>query len=369
MKKVSARQENIELLRIIATLMVLINHALRHGGVLEQYEFNTVPYMLFYFLDGLCYVAVDVFILITGYFMVCASTKPSRILKFVLQVEAFSILCFSVSTFVFQMDVHPAFLLQAFFPLSSSSYWFASEYIVLLVLTPILNKFIHMLDRQAYRASLILLITVFSVVPSFAFWSRDILSNGHSFVWFIVLYLTAGYIRLYWSEPSRSRISSARWLGLYLGFILVGGGSRTVIGTLSSLFLDGPKGEGIFFACNSVVVFPAAVCLFMAFREIKIHSSLLIRLSHMGVYCFGAYLATDHSLIREPLWNVVHLFDACRYGAWTALVFVVITVIIMLLLGCSLEFLRSFLMDRLGVKRWATVVDSFFMSALKRRIR
>lgn len=272
-KKSGVRQANFELLRIVATLMVLILHALNHGGVLEQYAFNTMPYTLFWFLDGLCYIAVDVFVLITGYFMVNASFKLSRIIKLFLQVEAFSIFCLGISMLVFKTDMSLNVLRSFFFPLTSSSYWFASHYMVLLALMPLLNRFIRALDLQAYRTSLILLIIVFSVIPSIAYWSRDDLFSGFSFVWFIVLYLTSGYIRLYWSEPSKYKMTSIRWFGLYLGFVAVLGVSRSVIGTIGMYFYGEPKRAGIFRSYNSVVIFAAALCFFMAFKEMKIKCS------------------------------------------------------------------------------------------------
>ena len=215
------RQSNIELLRVIAMLMVTILHALGHGGVLEQYEFGTLGYILFWTIETLCYVAVNVFVLITGYFMVTSESKPSRLIKLYFQVEFYSVLCLLASKVIFRQPIGLKNILNTIFPITSGSYWFVSAYAILLVLVPFLNRFINSMSKQQHLLSIILLSILFCVIPTFMFWSRDILGNGYNFIWFIVLYTTAAYIRLYSNEITRKH-ESIKCALLYL--ILSGGG-------------------------------------------------------------------------------------------------------------------------------------------------
>ena len=73
--------------------------------------------------------------------------------------------------------------------------------------------------------TIVLLTGLFCIIPTFMFWSRDFLGNGYSFAWFIVLYITAAYIRLYSDEIPQKR-KSVRYALVYL--ILSGGYNKSI---------------------------------------------------------------------------------------------------------------------------------------------
>ena len=65
---VKKRKSNIELLRIVAILMIISFHySFKSGYVVNQLDYNSIVVKTFYFLGEL---GVNLFILITGYFMV-----------------------------------------------------------------------------------------------------------------------------------------------------------------------------------------------------------------------------------------------------------------------------------------------------------
>lgn len=66
------RNEGIELLRIISMIMILILHYLGHGGILDNLSANNFYYYIAWTLEGICFVAVNIYVLITGYFL-CTS--------------------------------------------------------------------------------------------------------------------------------------------------------------------------------------------------------------------------------------------------------------------------------------------------------
>ena len=220
-EKTKSRQSNIELLRILAMLMVTMLHALGHGGILECCVFGTVEYTIFWFTDALCFVSVDVFVLITGYFMVTAVPKYSRIVNLMVQVEAYSLLCLAVGVWGFHEQITIKQLFGSVFPLISRMYWFVSIYAILILVMPLLNKWIATMSKRELLAALALLIVLYSVVPTFFYWNRTVLTNGMDGAWFIVLYLTGAYIRLYGQEPQCDHRAKGKWL---LGYLLLSGG-------------------------------------------------------------------------------------------------------------------------------------------------
>lgn len=73
------RNSSIELLRIIAMFMVVVLHCLLTTGALE-YQ-SRVQYYVYWFIEALCIIAVDVFILISGYFMIKSRFKAKNVFK------------------------------------------------------------------------------------------------------------------------------------------------------------------------------------------------------------------------------------------------------------------------------------------------
>ena len=63
------REANFELLRIIAMFMIITLHYLYKGGLLTEYvEIGKIDEMLYWLLECICAISVNVFVLITGYF-------------------------------------------------------------------------------------------------------------------------------------------------------------------------------------------------------------------------------------------------------------------------------------------------------------
>ena len=143
------RQSNIELLRIIAMVMVTVLHALNHGGILEEYTFGTVVHWLFWLIYSLCFVGINIFVFITGYFMSTSQPNFSRLLKLSIQVETYSLICFFVSATLFHQKIGLAEILLCVLSLTSKSYWFASAYAILIALVPLLNQLIKSMSKKA----------------------------------------------------------------------------------------------------------------------------------------------------------------------------------------------------------------------------
>ena len=63
-QEIKKRNSNIKFLRIIAMLMVVTLHMLNFGGLLEKSNTTTLKGFLIWFLESLCFVAVDCYVLI-----------------------------------------------------------------------------------------------------------------------------------------------------------------------------------------------------------------------------------------------------------------------------------------------------------------
>ena len=142
MKKV--RQSNVELLRIIAMVMVLILHADYFSlGAPTQCEITESPMtsIIRIVIESMSIVAVNVFVLISGWFGIHPTLR--RFSSFMFQV------IFFVCAIAMLMGDYGGRPLGGWFVLLLGwNYWFVKAYIILYLFSPILNVFIGNVSKQ-----------------------------------------------------------------------------------------------------------------------------------------------------------------------------------------------------------------------------
>ena len=110
----SSRNYGIDLLRIVSMLMVVILHVLGQGGVLKTSAPLSVGYEIAWFLEIMCYCAVNCYALISGYVGVGSKFKYSNIVNIWLQVIWYSVgiafVAALVSPKIYLGDVFEGFL-------------------------------------------------------------------------------------------------------------------------------------------------------------------------------------------------------------------------------------------------------------------
>ena len=88
-----ARMANLELLRCVAMMMVIVLHYLGKGGMLSDLTGAAVSKAetAAWLLESFCIVAVNVYMFISGYFLCTSSFKVSRLIQLWLQIWAYSV--------------------------------------------------------------------------------------------------------------------------------------------------------------------------------------------------------------------------------------------------------------------------------------
>ena len=347
------RNPNIEYLRIISMFMILMLHSNGHGGVLDNYEYGTFGYVLFWLVESFCMVSVNTFILITGYYGTSSKFKASKLLKFFIEVAAFSVLCTAIVRVIFSRNVGLKDWLYAIMPLTSNRYWFASNYALLLLIQPILNAVIQRADKIFLKRVIYLMIFLFSGLPTFLIWNREIAGTGMNIIWFIILYLVGAYIHLYGLNYGENR-----WFLLYIlliGMLFI---SDIVVPWISKTLLGYVAGVGIFNYYNTLFVLCASVCFFMLFvskKKLK-YNRLMMSMASIGTFVFGAYLISDHRIIRSILWEMINLSGFSKEPL-VVLLYMILVNIGILILGIILDVIIKRLINQKSLKRLYTIID------------
>ena len=297
----------MELLRIIAMMMVIMLHYLGKGGLLPAL---TGPLLgngyIAWILETLSIVAVNVYMLISGFFLSGSGFKTGRLFQLLCQVLFYSIgiplVCIACG--ILQPEEVTLYqLLQYVLPAQMEHYWFATAYVIMYVFSPILGTAVKQMKKGQLKAVILILLVFWSVSKSVLPVRLEIDRLGYDGLWFMCVYLIAAYMRLYGIALFQNRKKS---LCLYLAgcgaIFLVTMGSR-------ELYLVTGKFEdflGAAYHYNHILNVFAAMALFYAFYHWNIpEEGLVARLIvKTAPYTFGVYLLHEHLELRYlwPQW-------------------------------------------------------------------
>ena len=296
MKEVTNKREsNFELLRIIAILLIIAHHFCVHSRMSLQnpYTFNPNYFITTIFATG-C-IANNIFILITGYFMVNKKINYKKIISLVLDMEFYSIIIYLVLSITGLIkNISPIKSILTIF----YGNWFCIYYIILYLFIPYLNHLLNTLPKEALKKLIITILVLVCIVPTFIdVWSFSV----HDV--FILSYLIGGYIKLYPNKNmTQKKIKSILFYTISLLIICIL--SLYMIGIhfkVLPFINDFPRR----YICSnsSIFVIIIAVCIFSLFKNKKIKYNKYVNTASTTV--LGIYLIHDNYLVRNIIWNKI----------------------------------------------------------------
>lgn len=336
------RNTAFDLLRLGSMVMVTVLHLTGYGLKEGQIAAFSGPYWTALVMNSFSLVAVNCFVLISGYFLSARDPAPKKLLALWGQVWTYSVGLYLLLCLAPGVDVSfrlPA-LVECLFPLLSNQYWFFTCYFLLYLLAPFLNRLARSWDRREYGRALALLLVIFSLVPSVNIWGDPFGTNqGYGLIWFCILYLTGAFLRKF---DLRCPIHPAL---AYLVPCALLTGLRAAVDLLDS---DMSSLQAILSnqcGYNGPLVLCASLGLFLWARDAKLQPRHPRAVTAMASLSFGIYLLHEHSALRSVLWNGwVRMGDAAdRSGAF--LLRALLAPAAIFAAGLAVEFLRRRAMD------------------------
>lgn len=274
-----------------------MHHYVVNSGLLEslraaEFSASSMGMMLF---GAWGKTGINCFVLITGYFMCRSNFSWQKMLKLYLQIIFWGIVIYITFCAVGRQIFSPYSFLRQLFPVTSVSDGFTSCFLIFYLCIPFLNVLIQHLDKQMHLLLLILLVTVYSMLPSLT------LRVTFNYVtWFGVLYVVASYIRFYSSEW---RITHRQWgwlalLSFAAGLLSVAGvvylRQRGILHNLPEYFFVSDS--------NKFLSLLIAVTSFMWFKGVKMPYIPFVNV--VGATTFGVLLIhADSDQMRQWLWK------------------------------------------------------------------
>ncbi len=281
MKPRTERLSNIELLRIISMLMILLVHA--DGASLGLPEpaghlaACTARDIWRLAVESLAIIGVNCFTMISGYFGI--RLRWRGVLTFLFQCAWYSVGIYTCLALLFPAKASLQGWLESWLVISHTDLWYVPAYFCLMLLSPILNAGLDALDRRTYRA----ILAVFTLLTCWSgwWWGASFNPTGYTVMQLIYIYTLARYIRLHTSGETsgpRRRTYIIMYACATLGIFI------------SALYLPSLRA----FAYNSPFVIAASVALFLVFRAITLRSPLI---NYTARSAFAVYLIHKAPLV------------------------------------------------------------------------
>ena len=281
MSKRKERQSNIELLRIFSMIGVVLLHYNNAsiGMGLHYVEPNTINYYVMYFGESLFICAVNVFVLITGYFMISSMRRDViKPFKFIIQVVNYSLIVFLFNIIRGKTYFNIKDLIRCLIPCNYFVILYSALFFISLYFNVVFNK----LNKKQTKIMIITLFVIFSIWNFICDFSGEVTNNewfglstvgmygsqyGYSIVNFSLMYMIGAYVRKYGKHYSKFKS---------IGIILL---CSIVIMFIALLGFTGSAWE----YCNPFVIIEAWA-IFNLFKEINLPTNKIINTLSSGAF-------------------------------------------------------------------------------------
>lgn len=316
---VHRRLPNFEILRVLAMFLIIVGHFFVHGlrgegnGVMLSYDgksvLDTVSFGIAQSLWAFSSISVNLYVLISGYFLVQSKAKWGKIPSIWTQTAFYSVCIylvfvaigpggrFSIKGFI------SSILVVRYGAVADRTYWFVAQYIGLLALSPFLNRLVAGMTKVEYR-TLIVILLLLNFSFGYVFYG-NVYSGGQTLFHFISVYFIAGYIRHYQLFGTWSK---RKLLGV-CAIVIVAVVALDYMYCLAHCI----KHQEAFqlqlssrYLNYNGIPLVLAVLVFCVVQRAPIGDNRLVRfLVAIAPFSFGVYLIHDNIYVRGWLWRVV----------------------------------------------------------------
>lgn len=301
-----ARNSNIELLRIVCMIMVVVLHFNNNGannGIVNMPAELTQRLWGGFVVESFCIIAVNCFVLISGFFSI--KLKMKSVLKFYLQCFFIGLLSYLTYVCLQPEAWSLSLLFERLLAFTHNGWWFVVSYLGLMFVAPLLNRAVEGLSKQ----TMLLCIALYALIVLYLGWYQGVIDtkSGCSLLSFIFLYLIGRFIGMH---ISLATLRQYRWAWL-LGY----GVSAAVLCGLVWLRYTYSLPLRYIFDYGHPIVIIEAIMLFLFFASLSFQSKTINWLagSVFAAYLFQESTYLGHQWIYPQMeaW-FVHIPDGVR---------------------------------------------------------
>ena len=314
------RNSNVELLRILCMLMVVILHFNNHGantGIINMPSQLTPALSWGFLVESFCIVAVNCFLLISGFFGI--SLKLRSVVKFYLQCFFIGLFAYLLYVWLSPATISSEAIFERLLAFTHNGWWFVVSYVGLMLVSPILNRAVDGLSQKQMLSTL----GLYAIVIIYLGWYQQVepTHNGCSLINFIFIYLIGRYIGKFVQPIDIQRY---RWFWL-LGYTLI---ALTIFALVMLRYHCGWEIRYLF-DYNHPLVIMAAVMLLLFVLSFTFRSRAI---NWIATSVFSAYLLQESVLFgHEYLYPKMEDFFAHVPQGWNIGVLFVVSIIFLII--------------------------------------
>ena len=369
-EKTNGRNSSIELMRIISMLFIIIYHVNLHCGFNNLTGSSEVIVIL---VTSLIVVHVNSYVLITGYYQSTKELKVSNVLKLINITWFYKVLFLFLFLYLIKYTGIPITssittvdIIKTLMPLDYGIYWYIDCYLVLYIISPILNIVIHNTDKKRLRNIIIILFLIFSVVGTFGVDEIVFTGTGRTLVSFILLYFIGAYLRKYPLKNSRllkgtnNRQQRNIYIFGYLFFafatFLLKISSKVLFGCNILLQEIGNIMAMHYLSFISPTIIITSIFYFLIFTTFKFNNKII---NFISKYMIGVYLIHENKYVYENLYNWLGLVD--KNLSVLKLVIVVFSLsIAIMIVSLLIDIIRKLIFDFIAKRKVSIKIRESF---------
>ena len=325
------RLSNYELLRVISMVLIVYHHFALHSKWNFEEELTPKKYLMFA-IASWGKVGVDLFMMLTGYFLNGKGVRASSFLRTWIRVIMWSWMIFTVMCFRRPMWWND--VMEGIFPVTFFSYWFVTSYIITVLLSHGLGKMAINLTRKEYAGMLTVMFYTLSISSySFSYVYSDVL-------WFMFLFLIGSFFHLH--QSLFAKISTQVLIWCLVWAVAVNLLSIYWVCTVKYQWAEDHGGPNFLmihsYAPLALII---SVLVFLLVGRLEFRSKIV---NIAASVTFGIYLIHDNRLIRPLLWDWINASQYYDHPAFYQIV-LVIPALVFVVCGFA-EWVRQLLLGR-----------------------
>lgn len=269
----------------------------------DVFTLNTFLIKLMWYLGEL---GVNLFMLVSGYFMVSGHFRGNKVILLICQVLFywFGSIILGCLTGILPPPAGIRDSILLLFPTLMGSYWYVTAYIVIYILSPWINQFIISISQKQYLKFILVMLILYSVIPTlFGLIGAPVegMLNYTRLVWLFVIYLIGAYLKLYPMNAFTLKPRFSLLVSIICAICMII--FTAFIGYFNEFFYGlGLKEWAYFWPPNTIPMVGLSIGLFGVFLNLKLPSSTVI--NRIASTTLGIYLLHDGCL-RNYIWLTI----------------------------------------------------------------
>ncbi len=356
--KKNGRNSNVELLRIIAMIVIIIHHYMYHG--LLKTEFYNINYYIANILSIGGALGVDIFFIISGYYIYKSKITARKILRIEGQVLFYSISIFIILSMIFKTQINIQNCIYYFGPISKNLYWFATAYMLIMIFSKYINKLADSLEKMEFKILIFTLLIIYFTLPTYLNIRVPAVFIERS----VTLYLIGAYIRKYNISNKENKAKYKKKLLLYFTLNTVIIIATIYIHHISKHYVLGNETFSVQQE-NPIIVLIAIYMFLLAISAKEIKSKVINTISSTT---FGVYLIHDNPIIRLFLWEII--VGCTQYSDKPYMIVSCIGTTLLIFVACSIiDLIRICTIEKIYMKVVDKVIEKIKKLKQKKLLR